>query len=175
MTTSQQIADGFLRLTTEVKALRTLINGNLANLNGATTTAKTNLVAIVNELDAAIDALAAGSGAIADGSTSTTTTWSSQKTTDQIAAAVTAVLGGAGPAYDTLQELKALLDASDTADDSALAALTTAVGNRLRFDAAQVLTAPQKVQANTNLGSVSLVDFGSTTTDYVAIIEAGLV
>ena len=49
------------------------------------------------------------------------------------------------------------------------------MGNRLRFDAAQVLTAPQKVQANTNLGSVSLVDFGSTTTDYVADINAGLV
>lgn len=49
------------------------------------------------------------------------------------AAAVATVLGGASAAWDTLQELKALLDASDTADDSALATLTTSVGLRGRF------------------------------------------
>lgn len=40
-----------LRIATEVKSLRTLINGNAANLNALTTTAKGNLVLAVNELN----------------------------------------------------------------------------------------------------------------------------
>lgn len=47
------------RIATECKSLRTLINGNAADLAGLTTTAKSNLVAAINELDAAIDNLAA--------------------------------------------------------------------------------------------------------------------
>ena len=174
MTTSQEIADGLYLLATKIKEVKTFINGNVADLSGASTTVKTNLIAMVNELDSRVDALAAGSGAIDDGATASSTTWSSQKTADEIAAAVTSILGGAGPAYDTLQELKALLDASDTADDSAIATLTTAIGNRLRFDAAQTLTAGEKVQANANLGSVSKAEFAPVDTDYVAIVESGL-
>ena len=44
------------RMGTEAKALRTLINGNLADLSGLTTAAKNNLVAAINE----VRALAAG-------------------------------------------------------------------------------------------------------------------
>lgn len=44
------------RMGTEAKALRTLINGNLADLTGLTTAAKNNLVAAINE----VRALAAG-------------------------------------------------------------------------------------------------------------------
>ena len=36
------------RLATESKALRTLVNGNTANLSSLTTTAKSNLVAALN-------------------------------------------------------------------------------------------------------------------------------
>lgn len=174
MTTTQDIADGFVRLANELKAHRTLLNGNLPDLSGLNTTAKTNFVAAINELQAEINALAAGSGAIDDGTTGTSTTWSSQKVTDEVAAAVASILGGAGAAYDTLQEIKALLDSSDAADDSALAALTTAVGNRLRFDATQTLTSGERAQANANLGSVSVAEFGSRTTNYVALIETAL-
>lgn len=40
------------RIATECKALRTLINGNVADLTALTTTAKTNLVAALNEVRA---------------------------------------------------------------------------------------------------------------------------
>lgn len=51
------------RMASEMKALRTLINGNAADLSGLTTVAKSNLVAAINELDAAIDSLSAGGSA----------------------------------------------------------------------------------------------------------------
>ncbi len=55
-----ELDDLTTRIATESKSLRTLINGNAATLNALTTTAKTNLVAAINELDAAIDALGSG-------------------------------------------------------------------------------------------------------------------
>lgn len=50
------VTDLATRIATECKALRTLINGNAAGLTGLTTTAQNNLVAAINELDAAIGA-----------------------------------------------------------------------------------------------------------------------
>jgi hypothetical protein len=51
------------RVATESKALRTLINGNAADLSALTTVSKSNVVAAINELDAAIDSLTAGGSA----------------------------------------------------------------------------------------------------------------
>ena len=45
-----RISDLATRIGTDVKALRTFINGNMADLSGLTTTAKGNLVAAVNEV-----------------------------------------------------------------------------------------------------------------------------
>lgn len=45
------------RIATEVKALRTLINGNASDLTALTTTAKNNLVASLNEIKGLFDAL----------------------------------------------------------------------------------------------------------------------
>jgi hypothetical protein len=42
------------RISAENKALRTLLNGNLANLNGLNTVAKANLVAAINEANTSI-------------------------------------------------------------------------------------------------------------------------
>jgi hypothetical protein len=56
MSLATNITDLATRVATEAKALRTLINGNAADLSSLTTTAKTNLVAAINELDAAIGA-----------------------------------------------------------------------------------------------------------------------
>lgn len=53
----------FTRVATECKALRVLINGNAVDLSGLTTSVKTSLLAAINELDAAIDGLAAGGSA----------------------------------------------------------------------------------------------------------------
>lgn len=50
------ISDLATRISTEVKALRTLINGNQADLSALTTTAQNNLVAAINEIDAAVGA-----------------------------------------------------------------------------------------------------------------------
>jgi hypothetical protein len=143
-----------------------------------TTTIKTTLVAAINELDADIAALEAGAAGIDDGVTATTSTWSSDKInteiTDSAAATKAEILGGADAAWDTLQEIKAIIDASDAADDDALAALTTAVGNRVRFDAAQSLTGTQQTQARDNIGAISAAAIGDPEHNYVTDFENGL-
>ena len=101
----------------------------------------------------------------ADGSTSSITSWSSQKVTNYVAAQVAGVLGGASAAYDTLQELQAFLQA----DDTAIAGILTSLGLRLRFDAAQVLTTAQQLQGCTNIG------VGDPETNFVTVFNTGLV
>lgn len=162
------------RISSECKSLRTLMNGNVADLSALTTAAKGNLVVAINELDAELDSLSAGAAGIDDGVVALDSTWSSQKTSDEIIAMRDEILGGAGGAYDTLQELKDLLDASDAADDSAIAAINAALGNRLRIDAAQGLTGPQQQQGRDNLDVYSRGEIGAVDTNYVTIFEAGL-
>lgn len=58
------------------------------------------------------------------------------------------VLAGATAAYDTFAEINAYI----TSDQSAAAAVNTALANRLRVDAAQGLTVAQKAQARSNIG-----------------------
>ena len=69
------------RVATECKSIRTLTNGNAADLSALTTSTKTNLVAALNELKAELDSVASSGGAtINDASTtSTTQTWSVSK------------------------------------------------------------------------------------------------
>lgn len=171
-----RLQDLATRVATETKSIRTLLNGNAASNIALITTAKTSLVAAINELKTEVDTLAASGGAtINDASTSSATqTYSINKIIADIADARAAVkaeiLGGAGAAYDTLKELEDLF-ASTGAD---LSGITTALGNRLRFDAAQTLTAQQKVTANANAGSLSLVQSGDPDTNLVAVFEAGL-
>lgn len=131
------------------------------------TTAKTSTVAAINELAGNI----AGAGAsINDAATSTTSVWSSQKTSDSITTAVNGVLNGAPAALDTLKEL-----ADAIGDDASYAATTTtALGNRLRFDAAQTLTSGQKTQGQSNLDVYAKADIGDPTTDFVAVLTAAL-
>lgn len=121
--------------------------GTLASLN---TTAKASLVAAVNELVATIAGISGGGGGatINDAVTNTTNTWSSTRIGQQVTNAIAALVGSAPTALDTLQELATELQEQDTA----AAALVTAVANRVRFDAAQTLTAPQQLQACQNIG-----------------------
>jgi hypothetical protein len=169
-TLAQRIIDLATRVATESKALRTLINGNAADLSGLTTTAKTNLVAALNELKTAITAIGTPV-TIDDVTASGTKTYSSNKINAQITAAISALTTGAPAAMDTLDELSAALG-----DDANFAAtITTALGNRLRVDAVQALTAPQKAQGNSNLGSAALVDTGVLDTDFVTVFNSGLV
>lgn len=141
---------------TDVKAL-TLKVGDLTQL---TTTAKSNLVAAINET------AANGGGAIINdtaGLGDTTVTWSANKTVTAIQAAVDALIGGAPAALDTLIELAEALG-----NDANLAQnMVAQINNRVRFDEMQVLTAEQQLNACTNIG------VGNPTHDFTADYAEG--
>ena len=131
----------------DIKTL-TANQGSLSSLN---TTAKSSLVAALNELHVAIG----GAGAqINDAATNgdTAVTWSADKIFDTIEAAKLAVkndlINGAGAALDTLSELAAALGN----DANFATTIATELGNRVRYDAAQTLSAPQQAQACANIG-----------------------
>lgn len=235
MSLATNIAELATAIATEVKRVRTWINGNATDLSGLATTNKSNLVGAINEVAASVD----GAAGIDDGTVSTTSTWSSQKTRDEIdtavagvdvpvltdliddgtpststvyssaktdsqiaaavaavdltdlidddapstssvysstktaveiSAAVAALVGSSPEALDTIQELAEALGN----DPNAITSLTAAVGARVRFDAAQSLTGPQQAQARTNIDAASATEVGDTSTDFVAIFNAGL-
>ncbi len=140
---------------TDVKTLTTAV-GSLGSL---TTTAKSSLVAAINEIAQA----AASATGIDDGVTSGAATWSSSKISSEISGAVSDLVGGAGAALDTLNELAAALGN----DPSFATTIATQIANRVRFDDVQVLTAPQKAQACDNIGAVSLAELGDPQHDFV--------
>ena len=163
MSLTTRIESLVIRVAQEFNDVRAK-TGNLANL---TTTDKSNLVAAINELQAAV----AASGAIDDTQITTTTTYSSSKIVALLDALKAEILGGADAAYDTLVEIQQLLQNGT----SGLDALLAAVNNRVRFDAAQTLTAPEQAQARNNIGAVAASDVGDTDTDFVAVFEGALV
>lgn len=134
----------------DIKTARTE-RGTLSSLS---TTAKSNLVAAINELHTAVQSISAGAAGINDsaGDGNTTETWSANKIYDTIEAAKAAVINsvtnGAGTALDTLAELAAALGN----DPNFAATIATGLSNRVRFDAAQTLDSTQKSQACANIG-----------------------
>lgn len=133
------------KVTTNTNAI-----GTLANL---TTTAKGNLVAALNEIHASlslidltsiIDDLAASSV--------TNKTYSASKITNLIAGAVSDLVASSPATLDTLNELAAALGN----DPSFATTISTALGNRVRVDAAQTFTAPEQTQARSNIGAASI-------------------
>lgn len=164
MSLATNVSDLATRIGTEIKA----VYNKIGTLGSLTTTEKTNLVGAINEVKASIG----GAGAtINDVTPSGTTVYSSNKTDSQISTAVSGLVASAPGALNTLDELAQALG-----DDAAFSTtVTTALGNRLRFDAAQTLSAGEKTQGQTNLGVVSSTDIGSTTTNFVTTFEAALV
>ena len=162
MSLTTRIESLVIRVAQEFNDVRAK-TGNLANL---TTTDKSNLVAAINELKAAV----VSSVAIDDGQITTSTTYSSSKIVTLLDALKSEILGGADAAYDTLLEIQQLLQNGT----SGLDALLAAVNNRVRFDAAQTLTAPEQAQARSNIGAVAVSDVGGTDTDFVAVFEGAL-
>lgn len=150
----------------DIKTL-TVAQGSLSSL---TTTAKGSLVAAINELKTLIDGLTGGGAVIDDGAGDgdTTVTWSADKIFDAIAAASAALknelVDGAGAALDTLNELADALNN----DPNFAATIATEIANRVRYDAAQTLTDPQKAQARTNIGAQAAAEVGNTDHDFVA-------
>ncbi len=123
------------------------------DLSGLTTTDKTSLVAAVNELQGEITSLSASAGAAIDDTATdgaTTVTWSANKIFDMLEAYKAAILGGAGPAFDTLVELAN----SATGQESSINNLVNIVGETIRFTA-QNLTTPQRDQARLNILAAS--------------------
>lgn len=90
--------------------------------------------------------------------------------TAQVNTLIAAVVDSAPAALDTLNELAAALG-----DDPNFATtMTTALGNRIRFDAAQSLTGPQQTQAQDNMSVYSRAQIGNPETNFVTTFEAVL-
>lgn len=168
------------RIGTEFKNVKssvTTVDAKVGVLTSLTTTAQGSIVAAINEVNAKPSGT--GGAAIADGATSTTTVWSSSKVNTEItnarAAVKAEILGGATSAFDTLVELKALIDAGDATDQASITTLTTAVGNRVRYDVAnQGLTTTQQSNARLNINAYGAVELGNPDTDLVALLVAAL-
>ena len=162
MSLQTQLNSFVLRVAEEFNTVK----GRTGTLTALTTTDKSSLVAAINELKAAVQA----SGAIDDAQVATTSTYSSSKIVTLLDTLKAEILGGADAAYDTLLEIQQLLQDGT----SGLDALLTAVNHRVRFDAAQTLTAAEAAQARSNIGAVAAADVGDTDTDFVAIFEGAL-
>ena len=163
MSLATRIESMVIRVAQEFNDVRAKA-GNLANL---TTTDKSNLVAAINELQAAV----VSSAVIDDAQIAATTTYSSTKIVSLLDALKADILGGADAAYDTLVEIQQLLQNGT----SGLDALLAAVNNRVRFDDVQSLTVAEQLQARSNIGAVAASDVGNTDTDFVAMFEGALV
>jgi hypothetical protein len=119
--------------------------------SGTTTFSSTKINAVVAAL-------------INDAVTVTGTTWSSNKIQTVVSAAVAGLVGSAPATLDTINELAAALGN----DANAITAINTALGNRVRYDAAQTLTAAQKVQVKANIDAYGAVEIGNPDSDFVA-------
>jgi hypothetical protein len=151
-----------IRLSELAQAIAVDVKKLYINLSALTTTAKSNLVSAINELNSSF--LAAGIDDTAP-STSLTKSYSANKVTELLVSLKSDILGGAGASYDTLLELQNLL----VNDESAISGLLAAVANRVRFDESQSLTAAQSLIARTNIGAVGFVDTGDLETNLVSV------
>lgn len=164
MSLSTNVANLATRVATEIKAVRTLINGNAGDLSSLTTTDKSNLVAAINELDAAIETVDL-SALIDDESTATTSTWSSTKIGTSIDAAVAALVDGAPELLDTLNELAAALGDDENFATSVSTSIAAAQTNA-------VTLANAHTDAEIFLLESAIGDLGA---NYVLTFENGLV
>ena len=157
------------QITTLVQAIggdvRTLTAAQ-GNLSALTTTQKTSLVGAINELQGLVGGLTGAPSVINDAAAAGVTdrTYSADKIIALLASLRGDILGGASAAYDTLLELQTGLQNEQTATNNIL----TALGNRVRFDAAQTLTSAQQAQALANIGAASAASIGNTERDFVA-------
>jgi hypothetical protein len=172
MSLETNVTNAFTRAGQQAKTLKVLINNNQLDLSALTTTAKSNLVAAINELKASLAAV--GSPAtINDAAENTTQTWSSERIVQEIINVAGGFYGeNVTAALDTLEELGTAINN----DPSFAATVATSLGLRVRVDTAtQGLTTTQQDNARANIGAASAVDVGSTTANFVAVFEAALV
>ena len=89
----------------------------------------------------------------------------------EIATAITNLINGAPVAFDTLKEIADYI----AANDGAVGGITTGLANRVRVDAAQAFTEPQKLQGRSNIDVYSKAELGNPETNLVTVFEAALV
>lgn len=158
MQTLAQILNAFAALVgADVGALQT----KLGDTTQLTTTEKSNLVAALNEVRASAQQFAAN--IINDTAASGTSTYSSTKIEQLVAAAISDVVDGAPTAFDTLKEIADYIAADQTAGSAMLLALD----NRVRFDQTQALTDAQKQNVWTTIGIGDAADMDLEAT-YIA-------
>lgn len=183
MSLATRLSDLAYAIGTDMKQLRTFITGSgTGDLTSLNTTDKSGLVAAINEVNAKPSAAAPGDASEAAKGIVELASLAEVAAGVDIERAVTPagvrqeraalkaeILGSDVPAaLDTLDELAAALG-----DDANFAAtLTTGLGNRLRFDQAQVLTGVQQTQGQDNLGVYSRTQIGDPETDLVAAYAA---
>lgn len=155
-------------LNQQIQALATQVGSDVktliakqGDLSTLTTSQKASLVLAINELNSAISQIDM-SKVIEDGQTAADKTWSSNKILSEITTKCnevkTALLGGAGDAYDTLKELADLITDNKELIDS----LQELAGAHVRYDAAQELSPGQKTQARRNIGAADDADYQAT-------------
>lgn len=185
MSFSDQVSGLATRVGTEFNTVRSEVattTGQLANLK---TSDQSNLVAAINAVASAVaagtitsadisDATAIGKAVLtaADGPTACAAigAYTSAQTDSAIATATANLVSSAPSTLDTLNELATALG-----DDPNYAATTaTALGNRLRVDAAQGLTTTQQAQGQSNLDVYSTEQIGDVTTNFAAVFAAAL-
>lgn len=157
-------------LNQQIQALATQVGSDVktliakqGDLSTLTTSQKASLVLAINELNSAILQIDM-SKVIEDGQTAADKTWSSNKILSEITTKCnevkTALLGGAGDAYDTLKELADLITDNKELIDS----LQELAGAHVRYDAAQELSPGQKTQARSNIGAADDAEYQATKT-----------
>lgn len=156
----------------DAAAARTAIGAGTSNLAIGTTasTAKAgNYVPTWTEVSSKPVVIAAGATA-ADARTVISVS-STSEMNSAITTAINNLIDGAPIAFDTLKEIADYLAANDTAVGS----LTSALANRVRVDAAQSFTEPQKLQGRSNIDVYSKSEIGNPETNLVGVFEAALV
>lgn len=182
MSLQTRLSDLITAVGTDIKQLKVWLTGSSSgDLTGLNTAYKADIVGAINEVNskpstAPPDATTAVKGIIeiatlAEVGTGTDTVRAvTPEGVRQERNAVKAEILGAGvpAALDTLDELAAAL-----ADDANFAATTTtALGNRVRVDAAQAFTAPQQTQGRSNIGAQDSASIGNPDVDLVAAYTA---
>lgn len=154
--TTQLNTDNAESLVKAINSLKTnfdnamlAINANSADIDAA----EAAIIALQERLNTIIN----------DTTASTTTVYSSSKVDSEITKAKQEVkndlLGGAGTAYDTLNELAELIESNQ----DAITALQNLAAGHVKYDDAQELTDAQKKQARDNINAVSQdeIDFSA--------------
>lgn len=155
---------------TDAAAARTAIGAGTSSL-ALGTTASTAKAGNYQPTAANIsDATATGRSLLTAANAAAARTTLDVLTPAEVDTRINAIVGSAPAALDTLAELAAALGG----DANFSATVTTALSNRVRVDAAQSLTAPQQVQARSNIGAVAASDIGDVSTNFVSIFESAL-